>query len=219
MALVLLLMSGCGVKKKAPEISAVSPEISVSPEEVVKLDSRQQGIVDWYVLMREKSNVSEMEKLESVNRFFNQLAFVDDLSHWGKADYWATPQEMLVTNGGDCEDFAFAKYFTLLHLDIVDEKMRLTYVKSLTRRQPHMVLNYYAEPTAEPLILDSLVKVISPASERPDLIPIYSFNGRGLWLAKKQSSDLLLGGSERLNLWVELKFRFNQKAIAAPLPK
>jgi len=203
--LTILLLSGCGAKKKAPE-------------EAVELDPGQQRIADWHALMQEKRSVSEMEKLESVNNFFNQLEFVDDQYHWGKADYWATPQEMLASNGGDCEDFATAKYFTLRQLLIPDEKMRLTYVKALKLKQPHMVLSYYAEPSADPLVLDSLVKTIRPASERPDLIPIYSFNGNGLWLAKKQSSDRL-GGAERLSLWQELQLRFSQEAIAAPLPQ
>jgi len=205
MIVVLLLMSGCGAKKKALE-------------EAVDLDPGQQRIADWHALMKEKRDAPEMEKLGSVNSFFNQLEFVDDLYHWGKNDYWATPQEMLVSNGGDCEDFATAKYFTLRQLDIPDEKMRLTYVKALKLKQPHMVLSYYTEPIADPLILDSLVKEILTASERPDLIPIYSFNGQGLWLAKKQSSDRL-GGSERLSLWQELQLRFSQEAIAAPRPK
>jgi predicted transglutaminase-like cysteine proteinase len=202
---VLLFMSGCGAKKKAPE-------------EAVALDPGQQRVADWHALMQKKREASEMEKLESVNSFFNQLEFVDDIYHWGKKDYWATPQEMLTSNGGDCEDFATAKYFTLRQLDIPDDKMRLTYVKALKLKEPHMVLSYYTEPTADPLILDSLVKEILFASERTDLIPIYSFNGQGLWLAKKQSSDRL-GGSERLSLWQELQLRFSQEAIAAPLPK
>jgi predicted transglutaminase-like cysteine proteinase len=190
---VLLFMSGCGAKKKAPE-------------EAVALDPGQQRVADWHALMQKKREASEMEKLESVNSFFNQLEFVDDIYHWGKKDYWATPQEMLTSNGGDCEDFATAKYFTLRQLDIPDDKMRLTYVKALKLKEPHMVLSFYTEPTADPLILDSLVKEILFASERTDLIPIYSFNGQGLWLAKKQSSDRL-GNSERLSLWQELQPR------------
>jgi predicted transglutaminase-like cysteine proteinase len=159
-----------------------------------------------------------MEKLESVNSFFNKLEYVDDRYHWGKEDYWATPREMLLSNGGDCEDFAAAKYFTLRHLDVADVKMRLTYVKVLKLKEPHMILSYYAEPTAEPLILDSLVEPILAASKRPDLIPIYSFNGDGYWLTRKQSSERL-GQADRLSLWQELLQRFNQEAIAAPLPQ
>ena len=205
MALGLFFMSGCGAKKKALE-------------EAVELDPGQQRVADWHTLMREKGDVPEMEKLESVNVFFNKLKFVDDLHHWGKEDYWATPQEMLVSNGGDCEDFATAKYFTLRNLNIPDEKMRLTYVKSLKFKRPHMVLSFYQEPTAEPLVLDSLVDAILFASKRPDLIPIYSFNGQGYWLSRKQSSDRL-GGSDNLSLWQELLHRFSQEAIAAPIPQ
>lgn len=201
----LFFISGCGAKKKAPE-------------EAVALDPGQQRVADWYALMREKKDATEVEKLESVNSFFNKLEFVDDLYQWGKEDYWATPREMLISNGGDCEDFATAKYFTLLHLDIPDAKMRLIYVKALKLNQPHMVLGFYAEPTAEPLVLDSLVDTILTASQRPDLIPIYSFNGEGLWLTRKQSSDRL-GEADRLSLWQELVQRFNQEAIAAPLPR
>ena len=123
---------------------------------------------------------------------------------------------MLIRNGGDCEDFATAKYFTLRHLDIPELKMRLTYVKSLKLEQPHMVLSFYSKPTADPLVLDSLVNAILHAVERPDLIPIYSFNGQGLWLDRKLSSDRL-GDSGRLSLWQELQQRFSQEAIAAPL--
>ena len=211
---VLLLVSGCGVKKNAPEEAG---ELEPGREEI-ELEPGKQRIADWNALQREKRETPEMEKLEAVNSFFNQLEFVDDLPHWGKVDYWATPQEMLASNGGDCEDFATAKYFTLRQLDIPDAKMRLTYVKAVKLKQPHMVLSYYAEPSADPLILDSLVKTILSASERPDLIPIYSFNSQGLWLAKKQSSDRL-GKAERLSLWQDLRFRFSQEAIAAPLPK
>ena len=105
--IAILLLSGCGAKKK-------------TTEEAVKLDPGQQRVADWHAMMREKQDVPEMEKLESVNSFFNKLRFVDDQIHWGKEDYWATPQEMLISNGGDCEDFATAKYFTLRNLKIPD---------------------------------------------------------------------------------------------------
>lgn len=37
------------------------------------------------------------------------------------------PREMLVSNGGDREDFTAAKYFTPRQLSVPDYKMRLTY--------------------------------------------------------------------------------------------
>ena len=211
--LVLILLNGCGAKRKVPEET-----IRIEPVKQLEVDPAQQRIAQWHALMQEKRYAAEMEKLESVNSFFNQLEFVDDLTHWGKEDYWAMPQEMLSSGGGDCEDFATAKYFTLRQLEIPDVKMRLTYVKAMQLKQPHMILSYYAEPDADPLILDSLVRTIRSASERSDLIPVYSFNGQGLWLAKKQRSDRV-GGAERLSLWQDLRLRFSQEAIAAPLPQ
>ena len=211
--LILFFMSGCGAKKKAAEEA-----FELAPEKERILTPAQKRVAAWHALMREKRGAPEMEMLKSVNSFFNNLEFVDDLYLWGTEDYWATPQEMLTINGGDCEDFATAKYFTLRHLEVPDEKMRLTYVKSLTFEQPHMVLSFYQEPTAEPLILDSLIDAILTASKRPDLLPIYSFNGHGLWLTRKQSSDRLRG-SDNLSLWQELRQRFTQEAIAAPLPE
>jgi len=44
-----------------------------------------------------------------------------------------------------------------------------------------MVLAYYAQPGGEPLILDNLIGEVRPASRRPDLTPVFSFNSEGLW--------------------------------------
>jgi hypothetical protein len=43
------------------------------------------------------------------------------------------------------------------------------------------VLAYYAQPNAEPLVLDNLIGEIRPSSRRPDLAPVFSFNSEGLW--------------------------------------
>ena len=153
--------------------------------------------------------LSEQEKLELVNAFMNQPRFLNDIDHWGKEDYWATPIEFLSTNGGDCEDFSIAKYFTLLALGVPDEKLRLIYVKELViYRQAHMILAYLPTPDADPLVLDNINKTIQPASTRTDLLPVYSFNGSGLWLAKERTGrGQQVGGSDRIGLWRDLQAR------------
>ena len=151
----------------------------------------------------------ESEKLELVNDFMNQTPFLGDREHWGKEDYWATPIEFLSTNGGDCEDFSIAKYFTLRALGVADEKLRITYVKELViYNEAHMVLAYFPTPDSEPLVLDNIRKVIQPASSRTDLLPVYSFNGSGLWLAKEQTGRAQsVGGSDRIGPWRDLQSR------------
>jgi len=153
--------------------------------------------------------LSEDEKLRLVNDFMNQTPFLSDREHWGKEDYWATPIEFLSTNGGDCEDYSIAKYFTLRALGVSDDKLRITYVKELViYNEAHMVLAYFPTPDSEPLVLDNINKSIQPASNRNDLLPVYSFNGSGLWLAKEQTGrGQSVGGSDRIGHWRDLQAR------------
>ena len=169
---------------------------------------------DIPILMLTAKDLPEQEKLERVNNFFNQnVDFVDDLIHWSVEDYWATPIEFLATGAGDCEDYSIAKYFTLLELGVDENKMRITYVKAYQLNQAHMVLTYFAKPKAVPLVLDNLLPVIKPATQRKDLLPVYSFNGSGLWLAKSRGAGKRIGGSDRLSLWSELKQRMLQNTL------
>ncbi len=170
----------------------------------------------WQELVRQKSGAPEKKQLQLVNDFFNQLEFVSDSIHWGKSDYWATPVEFLGSRGGDCEDFSLAKYFTLLAMGVPESKLKLTYVRALDFDQPHMVLTYYISPGAEPLVLDNIKKTIKPASKRQDLVPVYSFNGSGLWLAKQRGRGMMLGGRNRLTLWHDLLQRMPEGLLAKP---
>ena len=177
----------------------------------------RQRVLIWYQLINGYNDVRALEKLELVNNFFNQLAFVNDSELWGQEDYWATPLQMISSNGGDCEDYSIAKYFTLRKMGIPEERMRLTYVKALQLNQAHMVLTYFPTPDSEPLILDNLVTDIRLSSERTDLVAVYSFNGNGLWLAKKKGADERVGRSERLSRWQEVIARINNEQV--PLPR
>ena len=130
------------------------------------------------------------ELLEPVNSFFNRVPSAADLEIWGVEDYWATPAETLSINGGDCEDYAIAKYITLKELGVPITKLRLVYAKTWWSRDAHLVLAYYSDPRADPLILDNLQGSIQPAAERPDLIPVFTFNDEDLFLPQKDASVL-----------------------------
>lgn len=175
--------------------------------------SARQRVISWQELIQSNQDRSVSEKLELVNQFFNQVQFVSDQAHWGKKDYWSTPLEFLVTNGGDCEDFSIAKYFTLRELGVPAEQMRLTYVKALALNQAHMVITFFSAADAEPLVLDNLDGVIKPASQRRDLLPVYSFNGDGLWLAKERSSGRRVGNADRISLWNNLRERMRLEGM------
>lgn len=167
-------------------------------------------VAEWENLIIQDDSENDLEKLEKVNRFFNRLEFVDDMVLWGEKDYWATPIEFLGTQAGDCEDFTIAKYFTLKFMGVDEEKLNLTYVKALNYNVHHMVLTYFGTPGVEPLVLDNLVTEIKPASMRNDLMPIYSFNGSGLWLAKQRGRGKLAGSSNRLQRWQDVIQRMSE---------
>ncbi|XQW84331.1 transglutaminase-like cysteine peptidase [Thalassotalea piscium] len=170
----------------------------------------------WFKLMQENENKPEIESLNKVNQFFNTFNFIDDSKLWGVNNYWATPIEFIGVNGGDCEDYSIAKYFTLLELGIPDKKMRITMVKALKLNQYHMVLAYYETPSAMPLILDNLDGEIKAANQRNDLIPIYSFNASQLWLNKEKGSGVLSGNSSRLKRWQDLRQRITTSKLKQP---
>lgn len=170
-------------------------------------DARKR-VEAWQTLMLEGKDLPELEKLTAVNDFFNNnVMFVDDIVLWNQEDYWATPIEMLSLGAGDCEDYSIAKYFTLKQLGVNEDKLRITYVKAVNLNQAHMVLTYFENRRAIPLVLDNLISEIQPANRRQDLIPVYSFNGTGLWLAKSRGEGQRVGDASRLSLWEDLTAR------------
>jgi len=194
--------------------SAISLELN---NEIISFIQKRFGspaverLQQWERLANLKTKTTDKQKLNLVNSFFNQAEFVSDIEHWGKEDYWATPLELLATNAGDCEDYSIAKYFTLREMGVPEEKMKITYVKALKLNQAHMVLAYYPTPNAEPLILDNLINKIRLSSQRPDLAPVYSFNGEGLWLSKLRGQEgKRIGDSGKLKNWRDLVTRYNR---------
>lgn len=145
-------------------------------------------------LMSDNRGANEEAKLTVINQFFNQrIRFREDTQVWGQIDYWASPLEMLDRGEGDCEDYAIAKYFTLIAAGVPSPKLRLVYVRAQLGGpgglvQAHMVLAYYGHPDMQPLILDNLINEIRPASRRPDLAPVFSFNAEGLWQGVGQAT-------------------------------
>lgn len=142
---------------------------------------RTQALLDE---IEDAAGKDEEAKIKALNGFFNRrVTYREDKDAWGAIDYWASPLEMLAKGEGDCEDYAIAKYFSLLAAGVPSVKMRMVYVRAQMAAgiQAHMVLAYYPQPNAEPLILDNLITDIRPASRRPDLTPVFSFNAEGLW--------------------------------------
>ena len=154
------------------------------------------------------SELDDAGQLQAMNQFFNRrIQSKEDIEVWGQVDYWASPLEMLGKGAGDCEDFAIAKYFSLVALGMPTQRLRLVYVRAQLGGpggpvQAHMVLAYYASANAEPQILDNLITDVRPASRRSDLVPVFSFNSEGLWqgVGTQSAGD----PTARLSRWREV---------------
>ncbi|QKE28035.1 putative transglutaminase-like cysteine proteinase, C93 family [Arcobacter acticola] len=172
--------------------------------------SAKTRVEAWDSMIESSKNESLLNKIKNVNDFFNQITYKTDAAHWKQKDYWATPFEFMGTGAGDCEDYAIAKYFSLIKLGIPDDKLRITYViykKANSRfEQAHMVLTYYHKTGAEPVILDNINRRLELASKRDDLKPVYSFNASGLWQAKNKGDTRV--GDNNLKSWKNLIGRF-----------
>ncbi|MDP3704627.1 MAG: transglutaminase-like cysteine peptidase [Legionellaceae bacterium] len=183
--------------------------LSTSDVNSVKLRLKQDSVAsmrlkEWKALLANKKPRTVAYILNEVNDFFNRLRYVSENPLQGSADIWLTPYEFLAIGRGDCEDFAIAKYFTLVAMGIAQEKLRITYVSIPSRNQAHMVLTYYPSPNAEPFILDNLIEKILPASKRPDLVPVYSFNGGDVWLNERIGKARPYGKPSDLSKWQAL---------------
>lgn len=157
--------------------------------------TRLNGLLN---LMDSLTGVTDDKKAIEVNKFFNQIQYASDAKVWGKSDYWASRLEFLGVGMGDCEDYAVAKFLTLIQLGVPQEKLFLTYVKKGT--EPHLVVTYYKEPNTVPFVLDNYDKSIQPATQRTDLAPVYSFTANDLFLQKQQGLGKRVDPSQSGNL-------------------
>ncbi len=156
----------------------------------------------------------EFEKLLAVNNFVNQFPWVSDTYAWGKEDYWASPLEFLGRSMGDCEDYVITKYFALRKAGISDEKLFFTYARANGYDKVHMVLVYYPRPDAIPLVLDNINKKILPGTHRDDLTPVYSFNAKMLFLAKKAGRGEVVPGSREQNrAWIDFLMNLEKEKL------
>jgi predicted transglutaminase-like cysteine proteinase len=120
-----------------------------------------------------------VEQIRAVNSWFNRVTYISDDDNRGTPDYWSTPLEFL-RDGGDCEDYAIAKYTALRQLGVPAENMRLVVLQHLQRNMPHAVLVVYAN--GKPYVLDNLLPSVRVADGSLPYRPVYSVNETGWWL-------------------------------------
>lgn len=135
---------------------------------------------DWRASLARMDGLAGLDLLSAVNTAVNgRITYRDDLEAYGTVDHWATPGESL-TGYGDCEDYAFVKYLSLIERGIPHAQMRIVIVKDTARDIGHAVLAVTLDSGT--YVLDNVVAEPVPDSALAHYQPIYSFNMDQQWL-------------------------------------
>lgn len=145
----------------------------------VQSTDSQPMVQEWKTELAGYQGLSFKAMVRKVNDYINARPYILDSNNWGQTDYWENPVEFL-QRGGDCEDFAIAKYASLRALGVPEERLRLAIVHDLEKDMPHAVLIVYSD--AGPLVLDNQSKDTLPAARVSRYKPIFSINRQAWWL-------------------------------------
>lgn len=148
----------------------------------LEMNSTRATLASWKKQITTTQSESIADLARGIDVLMNQVSYVDDRANWGKSDYWETPFEFL-KYGGDCEDFAIAKYMSLKALGVSEDRLRIAIVHDLIKNIPHAVLVVYTEEG--PLVLDNQSKTTQTAADISRYKPIFSINAKSWWLHTK----------------------------------
>ncbi len=148
---------------------------------------------------------SVIRKLSHINSFYNKILPQNDKQKYGINDFWSTRKEFLIAGKGDCEDYAIAKYFSLIEVGIPKEKLYLAIVKVKGAPSDHMVLFYLKNKNTIPLVIDNLSFKVVPLTKRKKLEPVVIFNENDSYVLKNSFlSKKVKINWENNNKWAKL---------------
>lgn len=168
---------------KSTNISAFTKWTSVMKrfEDQMKTSAASAPRVQmWKNSLNQLKGKSAREQIEGVNNYINSVRYVEDKDNYGKSDQWATPTEFLA-KGGDCEDFAIAKFASLRALGFTSDQMRIAIVQDKIKRIAHAILIVYTDDGGT-LVLDNQNKQVADASAVTRYKPVFSISSSNWWL-------------------------------------
>jgi predicted transglutaminase-like cysteine proteinase len=134
--------------------------------------------VEWRELLERMRGLDLSQQIEMVNEALNRIPYVTTEQNWHRPMYWETVFEFL-RFGGQCQDYAIAKYELLRAAGLRADLMRVVVLRDTDTGVDHAVLAVYVN--GEPMLLDNLRTNIVPARSVSDYRPYYSINENGWW--------------------------------------
>jgi predicted transglutaminase-like cysteine proteinase len=112
-----------------------------------------------------------LTQLRRVHAAVNLQPYREDADQFGRQDLWQSPLAF-VGRGGDCEDFAIAKYFVLRLLGVPPSELRIAVLTGDGRAEVHAVL--LARAGGEWQVLDNREAKPQPLRSYRGWIPQYA---------------------------------------------
>lgn len=139
-----------------------------------------EAAAHWVSYLSAIRSLSKREQIGLVNGYVNRhINYANDGRASGLRDHWASPFQAIGSRG-DCEDYAVAKYFSLISLGFSDDQIRLVIVRDLNVGEMHALTTVSIDGNI--YILDNRFDRVLPDNDVLIYRPIYSFNQSQIWV-------------------------------------
>lgn len=161
------------------EVVAVDSTFVASWSSMLARNAAIKSNVFWRTTVRSARQLPLPDRLLRINQAVNSATYAADIELWGKPDYWATPAE-LFKRGGDCEDFAAAKFLMLRDAGVPSSRMFVLVLRAAPGEAAHAVLVVKTEDG--PMVLDNLRNRIYPLSKSTARRTAFAINDKTMWV-------------------------------------
>jgi len=143
------------------------------------IDFNRCHLQEWHQFLDSIRGHKRGDQLDAVNHYANRKNYILDIDNYAVDDYWAIAREFLHF-GGDCEDYALTKMFSLRWLDFPADQLRIVVLQDTNLRVPHAVLA--VADRNDIVILDNQTEEVVSHRDIVHYTPVYSINEQHWWI-------------------------------------
>jgi predicted transglutaminase-like cysteine proteinase len=184
--------SAVGAPAFAPGYTAIQASFEAQPQwkRVMTASAARPAAAGtpWQHLIVGLEGQHPLRQLDAVNRYFNRIPYAEDQDVYGVKDHWATPEEFMRRNVGDCEDYSIAKYTALRAMGWSADSLVVVAIRDHKYNVNHAVLA--AQLEGQWYYLDNRAARLLKPSEMPFYQPIYALNEKQLSVFVKMQPTL-----------------------------
>jgi predicted transglutaminase-like cysteine proteinase len=134
--------------------------------------------LQWRKFLGTLVGKDKLAQITEVNAYMNKATYIADETNWGQKDYWESPGEFMA-KFGDCEDYAIAKFMSLVLLGFDPNNLRVVAVKDLNLKVGHAILAAFVDDKV--YILDNQINQVVEAKSIRHYEPVFSINQTKWW--------------------------------------